>query len=176
MTFPAKPQGDPINPTQDEPHRAGKGAGVALGTPWMQLGTVGAVGSDGISWEYWDWVGSAGAVEVVGSGGSSGIGWEQWDQLGAAGSPFPVPMPMAAPPLGRAQFVGAAGVDGDGPIHAAGKALPEQQLRDVPVLENGRGPGVSRPPQDPRPCPCWGGPGTAPSMSPELPVLPETPR
>lgn len=120
-------------------------------------------------------LGALGLGGISGGSGGSGIRWEQWDQLGAAGCPSPFPMPMAAPPLGRAQFVRATGVDGDGPIHAAGKALPEQQLRDVPVLENGRGPGVSRTPQDPRPHPCWGGPGTAPSMSPELPVLPETP-
>lgn len=49
--------------------------------------------------------------------------------------------PLAAPgsPFSRAQLVGPAGVDGDGPVHAAGEALLQQQLGDVAVLQTGRG-------------------------------------
>lgn len=49
--------------------------------------------------------------------------------------------PLAAPgsPFGRAQLVGPAGVDSDGPVHAAGEALLQQQLGDVAVLQTGRG-------------------------------------
>jgi len=50
-------------------------------------------------------------------------------------------LPASCSPLGRAQLVSAAGVDGDGPVHAAGKALLQQELGDVPVLQR-RGEGM----------------------------------
>lgn len=54
-------------------------------------------------------------------------------QLGAR-PPQPCSSPASDSPFGGAQLVSAAGVDGDGPVHAAGKALLQQELGDVPVL------------------------------------------
>lgn len=44
----------------------------------------------------------------------------------------------APSPLGSSQFLGALRVHGHGPVHAAGEALLQQELRDVAILMEGR--------------------------------------
>lgn len=41
-------------------------------------------------------------------------------------------------PLGGSELLGPLGVDGHGPVHAAGEALLQQQLCDVAVLKRTR--------------------------------------
>lgn len=41
---------------------------------------------------------------------------------------------MVHAPLGGSEFLGSLGVDGHGPVHAAGEALLQQQLCDVAIL------------------------------------------
>lgn len=88
--------------------------------------------------------------------------------------PTPAPrLPVSDPPFGRAQLVGAARVDGDGPVHAAGKALLQQELGDVPVLPEGTrsGRGIDTEPRTP--C-CKGGPHS-PCPAPWMSQVPKSP-